>query len=122
MKRSNFLIQIKGPEFSTDPRIIKASRFSIDIMIPSADISNYRKSKFRVEAMPSADGCLEFRVWMGDKFHIFRERIVFDLIDWSSVDGRKISKKDKVADRKKRELANRLLETGNIFSVKVTHK
>lgn len=111
MKKSpNFTARIESPDFRFERGDwLKCSRIKISIDVAGKNRVG-RVSGAILECAPMANGKLEIRIWVGEKY-FRRQFTVFDgLIDWSAIDGRSVSSEDKQRDKARREEARSLLK------------
>jgi hypothetical protein len=104
---SNFQIHLDSPDFKLEP--VNCSRAKLRVDVPSKGRRGIVDSGFRVEFIPTASGSLEIRVWLGPKFLLKTIKLFDDLIDWSVVDGRTVSKEDRSKDKRNRIEARKIL-------------
>jgi hypothetical protein len=106
-KVSNFSIQLTSPDFSLEP--VNCTRAKLRVDVPNKGRRGRVDSGLAVELIPMANGSLEIRVWLGNKFLLKTIKLVDGLIDWSLVDGRSVNKEDKLKDQLLRKEARRIL-------------
>ena len=111
MKRSpNFTAKISSPDFSFENGDwLKCSRLKIDIDVAGREgIGSV--SGCVLECAPMANGKLELRIWIGDKYYRKQFTVFGGLIDWSVVDGRTVSEEDKISNKAKVKEARSILK------------
>jgi hypothetical protein len=106
-KVSNFSIQLTSPDFSLEP--VNCTRAKLRVDVPVKGRRGRVDSGLAVELIPMANGSLEIRVWLSNKFLLKTIKLVDGLIDWSLVDGRSVNKEDKLKDQLLRKEARRIL-------------
>jgi hypothetical protein len=106
-KVSNFSIQLTSPDFSLEP--VNCTRAKLRVDVPNKGRRGRVDSGLAVELIPMANGSLEIRVWLGNKFLLKTIKLVDGLIDWSLVDGRSVNKEDKLKDQLLRKEARKIL-------------
>ena len=104
---SNFQIHLESPDFKIEP--VNCSRAKLRVDVPSKGRRGIVDSGLRIEFIPTASGKLEIRVWLGSKFLLKTIKLFDDLIDWSVVDGRTVSKEDRARDKRNRIEARKIL-------------
>ena len=111
MKRSpNFTARITSPDFSFENGDwLKCSRLKIAIDVAGREgIGSV--SGCILECAPMANGKLELRIWIGDKYYRKQFTVFGGLIDWSVVDGRRVSKEEKQANKARVRQARSILK------------
>lgn len=111
MKRSpNFTARITSPDFSFENGDwLKCSRLKIAIDVAGREgIGSV--SGCILECSPMANGKLEIRIWIHDRYYRKQFTVYGGLIDWSAVDGRRVSKEEKQANRARVRRARSILK------------
>lgn len=111
MKKSpNFTARITSPDFRFERGDwLKCSRLKIAVDVAGRGRVG-RVSGIVLECAPMANGKLEIRIWIGEKYFRKQFTVIEGLIDWSAVDGRSVSGEDKQRDKAKRKEARSLLK------------
>ncbi len=111
MKRSsNFTAKITSPDFSFDNGDwVKCSRMKIKIEVAGREGIG-QVDGCTVECAPMANGKLEIRIWIHDRYYRKQFTVFGGLIDWSVVDGRSVSEEDKISNKAKVKEARSILK------------
>jgi hypothetical protein len=109
-KSPNFTARIESPDFSFERGDwLKCSRLKIAIDVAGKGGLG-SVSGCILECAPMANGKLELRIWIGEKYYRKQFTVYDGLIDWSVVDGRTVSKETKQANKAKVKEARSILK------------